>query len=214
MGHNEAGVISVFKQTLKEIAETSNLHFNDYPLGGQDRYTLADDFWVSYDHFAIVESKWSEKQLGSEGAKFKRLQALCKALANEPSMAALHAQCHQIAWRDSKTKRLMSRVYRDEICCHHFPKTCNNITNKTSAITIDDFGEKFFGRPPSHCLKIDDFITYIRWLTKVITGTEREITVLARGKDTEGYTISSEISLIDLRNSLPQPPSTRPRIKI
>ncbi|HDR9248825.1 TPA: hypothetical protein QDB50_000508 [Burkholderia vietnamiensis] len=211
MGHNEAGVISVFKQTLREFAEMSNRHFDDYAAGGQDTYILGDDFWVTYDHFAIVESKWSKKQISREVAdKFDRVKALCEALGNEPDMADLHAKCHRIAWRDRDTKRLMSRVYRDEVCVEEFPGTCTDNVKRTSPMTIDDFGKEFFGDPPLHCLPINDFIKYIKWLTKTVTGKEREILVLARSRDKDGFTISEQVKLSDLRQWLPKPSTTTP----
>ncbi|MBN3501285.1 hypothetical protein [Burkholderia cenocepacia] len=211
MGNNEAGVISEFKDALREFAETSKRHFKDFPLGGQDRYTLGDDFWVTYDHFAIVESKWSQNQLRTELDKHDRVKALCEALQNEPDMAVLHAKCHRVAWRDSRTKRLMSQTYRDKICFEEFQATCTTMGTPQSPLTIDEFGEEFFGDPPSHCLPIDDFITYINWLTKIVTGREREILVLARSRDNDGFTISEQVKLSDLGQRLRKRPTTPPK---
>lgn len=211
MGHNEAGVISVFKDALREFAAKSNRDFKDYPLAGQDRYTLADDLWRTDNHFAIVESKWSQNQLSSEFNKIDRVKALCEGLRDDSSMDYRHEQCHRIAWREEGTGRLMSRVYRDEICFEIFPNTCTRIDTQPDAMTIDDFEKKFFGKTPSLCLHLDEFITYIRWLTKVVTGEEREILVLSRSIDQKGCTIAMETTLDNLHKLLPEPPT--PKIK-
>ncbi|KAB1587903.1 hypothetical protein C5O75_028920 [Burkholderia cepacia] len=214
MSNNEAAVISVFKDALREYADTYNRQFKDYPLGGQDRYALGDDFWATYDHFAIVESKWSQNQIHDEKDKFDRVKALCEALRDNPDMASLHERCHRIAWREtgknSNKKRLMSQVYRDKVCVEHFPRTCTNIASPSKALTIDEFGKEFFDDPPSHCLPINDFINYIKWLTKVVSGKEREILVLARLRDKDGYTIADHVTLSDLSQSLPKLSTTSP----
>jgi hypothetical protein len=209
MGKNEVGVISDFKKALRGIAAASGQHFDDFPLGPQDRYVLADDFWTTYDNFAIVESKWSEEELISENGKFERVKALCEKLQVTPDMARLHAQCHRIAWRDSKTHRLMSQEYRKGVCCSLFRETCKGIDCGTEAMAVDDFAREFFGEPPLHCLPVAQFKTYIRWLTTVVTGSAREIIVLAQKRDTQGYTISDEVSLDALCAWLPAPPSKK-----
>lgn len=210
MGKNESAVIAEFKKALRRIACQSNRHFDDFPLGPQDRYVLGDDFWASYDNFAIVESKWSEDELRNEKAKFERVKALCEKLRDTPEMASLHAQCHRIAWRDSETHRLMSQEYRKVVCCGWFSDTCKGIDCKTEATAVDDFAIEFFGEPPLHCLPAEQFQSYIRWLTTVVTGSAREIVVLAQKSDAQGYTVSDEVSLDLLCNWMPPSPAKNP----
>lgn len=205
---NESAVISSFKKVLRHVASNLNRHFDDHSLGPQDRHVLADDFWVTYDNFAIVESKWSEQELPSEGRKGSRVSALCKALSTDPLMATLHAQCHRIAWRDSQSGGLVSQEYRKVVCCKLSPKTCDGLNCDSGTMTVDDFAKEFFGDPPSHCLPSADFQRYVNWLTKVVTGTERTITVLAQTQDSNGFTIFDEMSLQELCESLPPPPAT------
>jgi hypothetical protein len=212
MGKNESGVISEFKKALRSIA--GSRHFDDFPLGPQDRYVLADDFWATYDNFAIVESKWSEEELRSEQGKLDRVKALCKNLKTSPHMAFLHSQCHRIAWRDSQTHRLMSQEYRKGVCCELFPATCVDIDCTTEPIAVDDFGIEFFGEPPSHCLPAEEFQEYIRWLTTVVTGSARDILVLAQKKDAGGYTISDNVSLEVLCKWMPPQPVKKPGRRI
>lgn len=209
MGRNESGVISDFKKTLREVASTSQRHFDEFPLGPQDRHVLADDFWVTYDHFTIVESKWSETEHDGDDRKRKRVKALCEALQNAPKMAEIHSCCHRIAWRDTKTRRLMSQEYRKVVCGNLFPETCEQLDCSTGIMAVDDFAKGFFGEPPLHCVAASDFQTYVRWLTGVITGKERTISVLARKTDAQGYTISDVVSLETLCKLLPASPSEK-----
>lgn len=209
MGHNEIGVIGDFKKTLRAVAHGMNRHFDEFALGSQDRATLADDLWVTYDHFAIVESKWSQDQLASERKKLPRLTALCKALQANPVMAELHARCHRIAWRETSTNRLISQEYRKAVCGAICPDTCTSLDCAAGAMTVDDFAEDFFGEPPQHCLPASDFQRYVKWLTHVVTGGEKDITVLARGKDGR-YTVSEEKTLQELCDLLPKLPASKP----
>jgi hypothetical protein len=62
-------------------------------LALQIGHVLADDFWVTYDNFAIVESKWSEKELRSEIGKFDRVTALCENLRDSVSILTNAAIC-------------------------------------------------------------------------------------------------------------------------
>jgi hypothetical protein len=209
MRHNEIGVIGDFKKTLREVAHGMNRHFDEFALGSQDRATLADDLWVTYDHFAIVESKWSQDQLASERKKLPRVQALCNALQANPVMAELHARCHRIAWREAPTNRLISQEYRKAVCSAVCPNTCVGYDCSEGALTVDDFAEVFFGEPPQHCLPASDFQRYVKWLTCIVTGEEKDITVLARSNDGR-YTISEEKTLPELCDLLPKPPRSKP----
>lgn len=208
MGHNEVGVIGDFKKTLREVAQGKRRHFDEFPLGSQDRVTLADDLWVTYHHFAIVESKWSQDQLASERKKLPRVTALCNALELNSQMAYLHARCHRIAWRQKPSNRLITQEYRKAVCGSICPNTCKGLDCTQGALTVDDFAEAFFGEPPQHCVPAADFQSYVEWLTCIVTGEERDITVLARAKDGR-YTISEEKSLKELIDLLPKRPQPK-----
>jgi hypothetical protein len=208
MGHNEVGVIGDFKKTLRDVAQGKNRHFDEFPLGSQDRLTLADDLWVTYDNFAIVESKWSQDQLASERKKLSRVRALCEALMVDPKMADLHARCHRIAWKQKPSNRLITLEYRKAVCGSICPDTCKGLDCTKGALTVDDFAEAFFGEPPQHCIPAVDFQSYVKWLTQVVAGAKRDITVLARAKDGR-YTISEEKSLQELSDLLPKRPQPK-----
>lgn len=208
MGHNEAGVIGDFKKTMREAALASGSHFDEFALGPQDRSTLADDLWVSYDHFAIVESKWSQDQIAAERKKLTRVSALCTALQLQPNMANLHARCHRIAWRETPSNRLITQEYRKAVCGSICPDTCAGLDCTKGALTIDAFATDFLGDPPKHCLSATEFQTYVKWLTRVVAGAESQIIVLARAKD-GGCTVSNETSLQELARLLPKRPQRR-----
>lgn len=202
-----------FKKVLRQEAKKSNKDFDEHALGPQDRLILADDFWVTYDNFTIVESKWSEKELMNEIRKNARVMSLCQALYDDPEMRKLHDQCHRIAWRDSQNHQLFSQKYRHIICCKNFPNTSCGLKCNGGKISIDEFAKSFFGEPPSHCLPSEDFQVYLRWLSKIVTGTERSITVLALKPNSEGVTIVQDVSLEEFCKTLPPTPSNHPRMR-
>ncbi|WP_162044899.1 hypothetical protein [Undibacterium sp. YM2] len=204
MGKNESGVISIFKRVLQSEAEQSCRHFDEFPLGPQDRHLLGDDLWVTYNNFAIVEMKWSEAEIRNENAKIRRVKLLCKGLAESPEMAAFHAKCHRIAWRDSQSGRLMSQEYRNRVCCLTCPDTCVDIDCGAAPLAIEDFAKEFFGHPPSHCLPLMEFQSYVKWLTTTVTGAPREVIVLALNKSR--FTVSEEMTLDQLGARLPALP--------
>ncbi|MEN9478649.1 MAG: hypothetical protein RLZZ298_44 [Pseudomonadota bacterium] len=202
---NEPGVISVFKEALRDAAQQSGKPFKDFPLGSQDRQFLADDLWTTYDNFALVESKAGEHKLSTEYKdKDDRTKKLCEELHRNTEMAELHAKCHRIAWRENETGRLLSSEYRRVVCLEGWPKTCPHVyTNKP--LTIDIFTAGFFGEPPNYSLPAEDFKRYVRWLTKTITGETRDIVVLAR-KIINGETIAASTSLNELAACLTTTP--------
>lgn len=198
---NELGVISVFKDALRDAASRSNRPFKDFPLGSQDRQLLGDDLWTTYDNFALIESKAGEHKLSTECRdKGARTKKLCEELQGNAEMAELHAKCHRIAWRENSTGRLLSQEYRQVVCQDGWPHTCQGVQPK-EALTIDSFAKGFFGQPPAHCLPADQFKRYVRWLTKVITGVEGEILVLAR-KYVDGETVAVPATLDQLAELL------------
>jgi hypothetical protein len=203
MGHNEAASIAVLKEILRDRANEAGGQFSAYPLGPQDRNLLADDIFATADFFAIVESKWSEKQLPTEAAdKFSRVEKLCRELSSNSEMASLHSMCHKIAWRDSSTGLSMLQPYRDAVCKERFASTCVGL-KVALPIDADFFADGFFGAPPVHCVPAADFIRYVTWLLKTVTGDgNKSVVVLAREKNLQGKSISVEITLEELSTKL------------
>ena len=198
MTRNESAAISVLKGILRDSAASRGGHFSEYPLGPQDRKVLADDIFQTADYFAIVESKWSEGQLASEGQqKSERVRRLCKGLASNKRMAELHEKCHKISWRDSATELTMLQSYREVVCRQSFPSTCSS-HKQLPALDADLFADEFFGTPPGHCIPASDFADYVDWLVQVITGSNQEVTVLARQTNAQGKSTSKAISIADL----------------
>lgn len=203
MGQNEAASIEALKEILRDKAKDANGQFSAYPLGPQDRNLLGDDIFATADFFAIVESKWSEKQLRTEaGDKFSRVEKLCRELSSNSEMARLHSMCHKIAWRDSLTGLSMLQPYRDAVCSERFPSTCVGL-KVALPIDADFFADGFFGAPPAHCVPAADFIRYVRWLLKTVTGDgNKSVVVLAREKNLQGKSVSVEITLEKLSMQL------------
>lgn len=203
MVQNEAAGIEVLKEILREKACKAGGQFNAYPLGPQDRHVLADDIFAAADYFAIVESKWSENQLSTEAKnKAKRVKRLCEGLAANSAMAELHAKCHKIAWRDSATGLSMLQPYRDLVCAKSFPSTCVEL-NKSLPLDADVFADKFFGLPPGHCVPAAAFLKYVKWLLQTVTGEpDKSVVVLARETNSQGQSISVEITLENLSAGL------------
>ncbi|SDP93017.1 hypothetical protein SAMN05216303_11150 [Rhodoferax sp. OV413] len=210
MGQNEAAGIEVLKEILRDKARKAGGQFNAYPLGPQDRKVLADDIFAAADYFAIVESKWSEDQLSTEAKdKAERVKRLCEGLVTNSAMAELHAKCHKIAWRDSATGLSMLQPYRDVVCVDSWPSTCVAL-NKSSPFDAEVFADAFFGNPPGHCVRAADFIRYVKWLLKTVTGADdKSVVVLARETNSQGKSISKEITLENLSIHLTKLAATR-----
>src|SRR4051794_31743466 len=89
--------------------------FHSFSFDGQDRDVGADYVLTDADRFAIVEFKYSESDLVSEKLKRRRL-TLCQMLETRDDMRALHDFCHFISWSEARTKRIITNIYRHEIC--------------------------------------------------------------------------------------------------
>ncbi|CAN7771480.1 hypothetical protein [Caballeronia sp. LjRoot31] len=199
---HEDSVIKLFGETLYDVASQQGYAFQRFPLDGQDRSALADQLLTNYHFFSLVEFKSSERQLSTEAKKRDRVLELCKGLASNPPMRALHDRCHFIAWRDSSSAKLRTDIYRHRICNQQvLGSGCGlvqvNVDN-TNEVSVDAFAQEFFATappPPARAISKADFKTYVDWLlTTVSQGAVTSLELLARGRDSQGETIGITLS--------------------
>lgn len=208
MGQNEAGVTEVFVTELKELAHAAGIDFVPFPLGPLDRHMLSDSLFANnFDHFALVEMKFSDEQLKSEANKRLRVEALCKALAGNAEMRKLHEQCHMIAWSDVKTGELKCSPYRDQICNQSvLGPSCGlevQFPDASKVVDVIQFGSDFFGDPAARCLAKKAFEKYAVWLLKVVSDSRIEqLKVIARGRNLENKPIATCISFEQMCHDL------------
>lgn len=151
--HNERAVEDDFNGRMQEIASENDCAFRPFSLGGQDREFNADYILAGVDEFAIVEFKFSEKELPTESTK-SRSRDLCQRLNTNPRLRELHERGHHAAWRDAVTGELRCNVYRSAICKG----------NVAGVINADRFCQQFFCPPPPRSLTLDEMIEYLELL--------------------------------------------------
>ena len=204
MPQNELAITQIFHDHIAKAARNHGIPFLPFPLGSQDRKTLADNLLARLDYFCLVEMKDSERQLGSEKRKLERVLRLCRALAANEEMRNLHDQCHMIAFRESTTERPKAGPYRDQICNTDTLGQCGlpaASPSNANVIGLKKFAENFLGRPPSCCVSKEDFTKYVAWLIRTVTGTQGDtFYVLASDIDAEGEIVSIKLDSVDCLN--------------
>lgn len=208
MKRNESGVTEVFVAELRERASERGIDFVQYPLGPQDRNVLSDTlFSNNFDHFSLVEMKFSDIELASECHKRDRVSALCQALEKNARMRKFHDQCHLIAWKDSTSGELKTSPYRHQICNRDvLGSSCNlrsRAPDNTWTVDITKFADDFFGDPAKRCLGKADFKKYVAWLLGVVTDSKvKQLEVIARGRNAENRPIATTVSLDQICDEL------------
>lgn len=208
MSNNESGVTEIFVTELRERAFSRGIDFLQFPLGPQDRHLLSDSLFANnFDHFSLVEMKFSDLELKSEAHKRNRVTALCRALAKNPRMRRLHDQCHMIAWTETVTGELKTSPYRHQICNQEIlGVSCDlrsKVPNNSWTVDITEFGNEFFGNPAKRCLRKDSFKEYVKWLLDVVTESKVDnLEVIAKGWNLENKPIVTIMSFDQLCDDL------------
>lgn len=203
---NEAAITKLFNDFLSECAKERS--FDYFPVGPQDRNVLSDTLLASSSHFALVEMKDSETGINAEVKKEPRTSRLCRALASNAEMQALHDKCHMIAWRDSQNQKLKVSSYRKQVCNQRILGKACGLADVSPDLTAQQrlvqFAEGFFDLPPKFSVSASEFKRYVKWLLKEVTELPTsELHVLASGLDADGDPIAVGLTLEAFLNWYP-----------
>jgi hypothetical protein len=190
---HEQSLADMFRDFMKEQSFEAGCRFHAFSLDGQDRDAGADYVLTDSDRFAIVEFKYTQKNLISEKYKPRRLK-LCQKLLERKDMTKHHDRCHFISWSDSVTCCVKTNIYRKEVCnvatfgCNCGLSDVNPIHSDLSSARA--FAKGFFSNQGSHSLSLDEFETYLAWvLTETSASTNSTLELLARNQNTQELAI-------------------------
>lgn len=173
---HEQSFADSFNAFMKRRSSEIGRQFHSFSLDGQDRDAGADYVLTDANRFAIVEFKYSEKDLVSEKQKPRRLN-LCKELANNKRMLNFHDRCHFISWANGPEMAVRTNIYRKEICNKKiFGDHCGLTMcspESDSNISAREFVDNFFHNTARASLCLRDFETYIAWVLEQASGSTR-----------------------------------------
>lgn len=161
---HEQSLADLFNKYLAYQAQQRGVGFHSFSLDGQDRDTGADYVLTGEHQFSLVEFKYAATDLKTEAKKPRRFE-LCKALAGQARMRALHDRCHFVAWGQEETVYVNN--YRAEICNQGvFGTECgisNALPNREFQVRALEFAEDFL-TGGSRSLDLSEFEDYLSWL--------------------------------------------------
>ena len=218
---HEQSLADAFNVFMRGQALERGYRFHSFSLDGQDRDTGADYVLTDADRFSIVEFKYTERDLVSEGHKPRRLQ-LCTALLDREDMRKLHDRCHYISWADGPSAIVMVNIYRHEVCTQSVFGPTSGLpalvaTPKTRVATLD-FAQEFFRLRGGKSLSLAQFESYISWLLTETSGSTRAtLELLAYNPFSKDLALVRLNSISEaqswVREHLPLPPLIKPNTK-
>ncbi|WP_422102499.1 hypothetical protein [Vreelandella sp.] len=173
---HEQSLADNFNSFMGRKAVEFGCRFHSFSLDGQDCDAGADYVLTDVDRFAIVEFKYSDKNLISEKHKPRRLK-LCKGLAKNEKMRNLHDKCHFISWAEGKELSVKVNIYRKEVCNNMiFGNDCSLIVNSPefdARIGTGKFADDFFRDGSRASLTRKQFEAYVAWVLMEMSGSQR-----------------------------------------
>ena len=195
---HEQSLADLFRNFMQAKALEYGCRFHSFSLDGQDRDTGADYVLTDAYRFAIVEFKYSERDLVSEKSKPRRL-TLCQKLLDRDDMLALHDACHFISWSEGPERRVVTNIYRHEICTQAvFGQSCGLLAQRPSTITrasARKFVEDFFSLKGSNSLSLAEFEDYMKWAMVETSGSTRTTLELVAHNP-----LSNDLALVQLNS--------------
>lgn len=186
MTKHEQSYADIFNAALAREVEDGKFH--SFSVDGQDRDAGCDYVISDSDRFAIIEFKWTEKDLPSEARKGRRLE-LCVALQGNEEMRRFHDKCHFISWSNSGNGKSQTNIYRKEICTQEiFGTACglNAIAaSSTSRVGTAKFADDFFVKE-TRSLTLSEFEIYLAWVMKETSGSKESTIELLAYKQESG----------------------------
>ncbi|AMV47801.1 hypothetical protein [Paraburkholderia caribensis] len=195
---NEAQIISLFTEYLREEAHRLSTDFHDFALGSQDVELGADWLYHADSRFLIIEYKASSDGFRRESSKPRREQ-LCILLAKQARFRAAHRKCHYLAW--STGDSLQINIYEDQVCnALVFPQSCPKPKTPATSNLMDgaEFASRILARGSKFGLPLDEFETYAEWLMIESSGSrDGSIQLIARNRSQPGFRMMRFDSLRD-----------------
>lgn len=185
MTHLEQSVADIFNDYMRVRCNGAGKNFHPFSLGGQDRDAGADYLISNAAGFALIEFKYSEAELASEGDKPRRKQ-LCLLLRKNRKMRQIHDKCHFVVWRDSSSGALRCAPYRTEICNQQVFPSCTALKRqhplRSKRLLAETYCDEFIFPPPDRYAEKAEFENYLSWLMKDASGSNKEtVELMARG---------------------------------
>jgi hypothetical protein len=114
---HEQSVIDSFANYFLSKGRLLGKQVNRLSVDGQDSLLGADYIFTATTNFALVEFKYEENDLKSEGTKALRLK-LCRMLDQNDLRLEQSLQCHFVAWsnKQQEIRQVFFNKYRTEIC--------------------------------------------------------------------------------------------------
>ncbi len=139
-------------------------------MGGD--YLLTDQ-----SRFALIEFKFSQREIGNEAKKPRRLR-LCQELENNREMKDLHDHGHFIAWAERPQFLGRCNIYRHEVCNRAvFGSDCGlqaSSPQDSERVFASEFADQFFASSGSRSLSLEEFERYLAWVLRSPSGSTRQ----------------------------------------
>lgn len=198
---HEQSVIDSFSNHYFKKGKSLGRITNRLSLDGQDSILGADYIFTESIRFTLVEFKYEERDLKTEGDK-KLRNVLCHRLDSEIVMRNQSLQCHYIAWSKKHQERrgVFFNKYYPEICNKEiFTRTSlvNAIPDASSRVSADKFIDQLLEGSIGSSFKV--FNRYINWLLEIGDNAGESVEVMLDNPDSNQLDIL-EFSSLDLLN--------------
>lgn len=199
---HEKSIIDAFSSHFLKKGKSLGKNTNRFSLDGQDAILGADYIFTESTKFALVEFKYEEPDLMTEGGKELR-HTLCLKLEIEKIRQNQSLQCHYIAWSKKKSERreVFFNRYYPEICNKKiFPKSILSVSSPftSSRLKADELISQFLEGSIGSSFEV--FNDYVNWILKIGDKDGSHVEVMLDNPDSDQLYIL-EFSSLDLLNS-------------
>ncbi|AFY30137.1 hypothetical protein Cyagr_3055 [Cyanobium gracile PCC 6307] len=214
---HEQSFADSFNSFMRSKAQQYGCSFHSFSVDGQDRDAGSDYVLTDANRFAMVEFKYTSRDLLSEKNKPRRL-VLCKKLLARDDMRILHDKCHFVSWTEPPTMSVRTNIYRHEICTRAvFGAHCGleaDLANDATRAQAAVFAEEFFSGAGIRSLSLNDFQTYVAWvMAETSASSNTTLELLTHDPSAKELTLVRFSSLSQahswVQSHLPPPPTRR-----
>lgn len=199
MAKHEQAVIDGFNKYFERQAAALYRTVRSFSLGGQDALAGADYILTDQSRFALVEFKYTQAEIIEESKKDRRLR-LCTQIEDQPTMRALHDQCHFIAWAKTPLMQVELNIYRFEVCNRRIfgnvPGLRAQSPDYGNRVQAKEFATEFLSEMGQRSLSLPEFESYVAWLLRVVSGSPKSSFELLTYDDTSDQCAMVKLSSI------------------